>query len=508
MKSLKNAILILLASTVFISKSNAEAKSIWPSADETHAARIAAIEKALPVIDIGGHSKEQSLIDWMRELRVPGLSIALIEDHKVAWVRAYGVSENGNNGRLLTPRTMMQAASIAKPVTAVAVMRYVSDGGISLDVDINRYLSSWKLQQDDYQDDVTLRQLLAHTAGITPGGFVGYRRGDPLPTTVQILRGEPPATNVAALRVRTTDESVAYSGLGYTIVELALSEMLGQSFEDIVRSTVFDPARLEDTQLAADLPSEWAVRAASGHLANGRPIEGGWTATPELAAAGLWTTPEDLAKLIIEIAKAWNGEFSPLMSPQVAREILKPHRDNMGLGFVVRPRRSGWFSHSGGNQGYRAYFEMDAVSGDGLVVMTNSDVGQLLIALVTRAVAREYARDIRPLSEATSTSIAEQLSRQDVSRTELTLEASYLMRFIGKYEIQPDMILEIDLRDGLLGARLGDQPRLALKAESETEFFFESVEAQITFLVDHNGTVTELVLHQYGRDLGAKRLPR
>ena len=506
MTPLRIAQLVISASVLVTPYALAGSDKVGTTFEEVHATRISAMEKETQAWYAGGSSEKRSLSEWMRDLRVPGLSIALIDDHKIAWVRAYGVSENSTESLPLTPRTMLQAASIAKPVTAVATLHQVDAGLLSLDVDVNRYLRSWKVPDSDEAGGVTLRQLLAHTAGITPGGFAGYRRGEPLPTTVQILRGERPANNVAAKRVSPIDESVEYSGLGYTVIELALSEELGIPFRDLVKSTVFEPLSLIDTQLSADLTLGPAEHAAAGHRPNGSVLDGAWMVNPELAAAGLWTTPGDLARFAIEIAKAWNGEPTSLLSSQMAREMLKPHRARMGLGFNVRPEQPGWFSHSGGNLGYRAYFEMDAVSGDGIVVMTNSDVGQLLIALVTRAVAREYARDIRPLSEATSAGIAEQLSRQDVQRTELIVESKLLKRFIGRYVLQPDMVFEIDMRDGLLGARLSDQPRFALKAESETTFYFENVEAQITFVTDASGDVTGLVLHQGGRDLHAKRL--
>lgn len=505
---MRSTSLALLVSAAFglVSQGTLADAPLAQKPHEANAARIAAIEAGMPPVDVSGRTEKKSLVEWMRALRVPGLSVAIIEDGKVAWARSYGVADSAKPASTLTPRTLMQAASIAKPVTAVAVMHEVGNGRLSLDADINRYLRRWKVPEASDSGPVTLRDLLAHTAGITPGGFAGYRRGEALPTLVQVLRGEAPATNVAARRVTKVGESVEYSGLAYTIVELAISEQIGQPFPKIVETAVFDPLALSDSTFAADLPPDLAMRASAGHRPDGTPLVNGWMVNPELAAAGLWTTSEDLAQLVVAVAQAWKGEATPLLSRAAAREMLAPHRERMALGFAVRPEQPGWFSHAGGNTGYRAYFEMDAATGSGVVVMTNSDVGQLLIALVVRAVAREYGRPSQAFSEATLSGIAAQLARRDIQRAEFVHTPAGLSRFVGKYELQPGLLFDIDVRNGVLGARLGDQPRFDLKADSETTFYFETVEASVTFHFGKDGVVDALVLHQGGRDMQAKRL--
>src|SRR5690606_12110294 len=149
---------------------------------------------------------------------------------------------------------------------------------------------------------------------------------------------------------------------------------------------------LRDSTFQQQLPEALQARAARGHLGLGAAVEGGWRVHPELAAAGLWTTPADLATLIIDVAKSKRGEPDRLLTSESARQMLSVHLDGMGLGFVVRDAdgAQGYFAHSGGNQGYFAHFEMLADTGQGIVIMSNSDAGQALASLLIAGVANEY----------------------------------------------------------------------------------------------------------------------
>lgn len=476
--------------------------------------RIRRVESALPAVSTGGRTIELSLQGWMETLRVPGVSVAVIDGYRIAWAKGYGVVAAGAHDTPVTTRTLFQAGSVSKPVAAVAVMSQVEKRSFDLDTDINRYLRSWKLPKGDPANagKVTLRDLLAHTAGITPEGFAGYERGAPLPTLLQILEGEPPASNRPARRAAAPGSAVNYSGPGYTILQLALTDRLGKPFEDIVEMTVFEPARMRDSTFEAVLPDALAERAARGHRLGGEVIPGGWYVHPESAATGLWTTPSDLALLWIELAKSKAGRSDRVLSRDTTRRMLSPHRDHMGLGFVVRPGEAhGRFAHFGGNQGYRSHVEMFADTGQGVVVLTNSDAGQLLTALLVRRVAQVHgwpAEELRPLSGATSAAILAQVDAAKTARRRVEVDARVLERYAGRYELAPGLEFEVTEAPGHLEVRLGDQPRFPAYPESESKFYFEVVDAQISFVLDADGRVVALVLHQGGRDQEAKRIAR
>ncbi len=474
--------------------------------------RAGRVESGLPAVTQGNRTLQLSLLQWMDALAVPGVSIAVIDDHGIVWAKAYGVTTTGPGGSAVTPGTLFQAASISKPVVALAVMHQVERGRFDLDADINDYLKSWKLAASELQDgeNVTLRRLLAHTGGITPGGFPGYARTAPVPRIVQILSGVAPATNSPARVVSKPGSEGAYSGLGYLMLQLALEDVSDKPFESILQETVLQPLGLDDSTFEQDLPAPLQARAARGHRSSGGSIEGGWLVNPELAAAGLWTTPTDLATLVIEVAKSKRGGEGRLLSSDITRQMLSRHQDEMGLGFVVGDSDPhGYFAHSGGNQGYFAHFEMLADSGKGIVIMTNSDAGQALASLVIASVAHAYDWPLlerRQVSGPRAERLFAQVDRVTNKRVKVDVDPALLARYVGKYQLAPGLLFDLTISKAQLLVRLGDQPRFPLFAESESKFFLEVVDAQITFIVDAAGQPTGLVLHQGGRDQEAPKI--
>lgn len=490
----------------------------WSASDPEAPAgpRIEGVESGMPSVSKEGRTLELTLQGWMEALRIPGVGVAIIDGYEIVAAKGYGVREAGAGGDPVTAKSLFQAASISKPIAALALLHHAGLGAFDLDQGINTYLQSWKLPDSEVAavDRVTLRDLLAHSAGITPGGFVGYERGSAVPTLLQILEGTPPASNRPARILAVPGAEVSYSGLGYVMLQLALSEHLGKPFEEIIRASIFDPVGMDDSTLAQELTEALDARAARGHRADGEAIPGGWHVYPELAAAGMWSTPTDLAKLAIEVARSSSDRSHRILSHEMTLRMLTQHRDQMGLGFVIRPgSEHGWFAHSGGNPGYRCHFQMLAGTGQGVVIMTNSDVGGLIIPLITRSVARAYAwpvSEIRDLSagstEAIFTRIDEKVDQPASARKKIDVDEKVLKRYVGRYELGPGQVFEVDLSEGSLYVRLGDQPRFPVHPESESEFFYEVVDAQLTFVVDGTGRTTALILHQGGRDLEARRI--
>lgn len=479
-----------------------------PSKDD----RSARFEAGLPAATHGERTLQLPLAEWMKALAVPGLGIAVIEDYRIAWTKGYGVTTPGPAGTPVTPTTIFQAASIAKPVTALAVLRQVEQGRFDLDADINDVLLSWKLPVEAVQagEKVTLRRLLAHAGGVTPGGFAGYERTAKTPDIVAVLGGLAPASNAPARVLSKPGTEVAYSGLGYSLLQLALMDQLQEPFEAIIDGTILQPLGLRDSTFEQDLPDALQARAARGHLGVGAAVEGGWRVHPELAAAGLWTTPADLAALVIDIARSSRGDAGGLLSPAMARQMLAQQQDGMGLGFVVRAGDShGHFSHSGGNTGYFAHVEMLADTGQGIVIMGNSDAARALAPLLVAGVANAYdwpLEDRRQVAGPRAERVFAQFDRVAKQRVKVAVDAAVLARYAGKYELAPGLLFEIVLVDGQLRLRLGDQPQFPLFAESPTKFFLEAVDAQVSFVVDGSGKPSALILHQAGRDQQAARI--
>lgn len=230
----------------------------------------------------------------MKFYKVPGLSVAVIKDFKIHWARAYGVKDLETK-EPVTVETLFQAGSISKSVNAMIVMKKVEQGKISLDANINDKLVSWKLPDNDFtaKKKVTLRNLLSHTAGTTVHGFPGYAIDEKVPTVPQVLNGEAPA-NTAPVRVDLEPGTrFRYSGGGTTITQLALTDIEKKPYPEIARETVLKPLKMTNSTYSQPLPASWRPKAATGYRRDGSEVKGKIHIYPEMAAAGLWTTPTD-----------------------------------------------------------------------------------------------------------------------------------------------------------------------------------------------------------------------
>ena len=364
-----------------------------PANDDTQAL-ISRIENGLVPIDAAGvdSGPPQSLGSRMADLHVPGLSIAVFDSGRIVWTRSYGVTDV-TTAEEVDSTTLFQAASISKPVTSVGMFRLVEQGLLSLDEDVNERLESWAVAENGFTqvEKVTPRRIVTHMAGLNVGGFAGYARGEPVPSVHQILRGEAPA-NSPPVRVDTFPGArESYSGGGFVVLQLLMEEVTGQSFPSLMADLVLEPANMTHSTFSQPLPDELMDRAATGHDSKGVPVPGGHHVHPELAPAGMWSTPSDIARFMLAVGRSYRGESGGLLEPTSARTMLTQVPGGSGQGFGLSGEGDAFrYRHSGGNLGFTGYAVAFAGSGRGMVVMTNSDAGSRLIRELTRAVSREY----------------------------------------------------------------------------------------------------------------------
>ena len=338
-----------------------------------------------------------TVAELMEEFGVPGVSVAVIQDFKIHWAKAYGVADV-ETGQLVDIETMFQAASISKPVAAIGVLRAVQDGLFSLDDDINDILDSWTLDGREFTRNrpVTPRTLTSHTSGLGDGfGFPGYDPEQPLPTTVQILEGHELSNVGSVFMEREPLTFYEYSGGGVTVMELALSDVRRRPFVDVLQEGVLAPIGMTRSSYAQPISPEHNQNAARAHDNNGESRGPKWHVYPEHAAAGLWTTPTDLARLIIEVQRSASGESNRVLSQSMIQEMLNPVGVGpFAVGFTVSKVGEGWyFSHGGSNWGFRALMLAHKVKGYGLVVMTNADQGSTVINEISRRIQYTYNWD-------------------------------------------------------------------------------------------------------------------
>jgi len=358
--------------------------------------RIAQIERGLlPAVQVEGEDLRASLAARMREYKIPAVSIAVFDRYELQWARAYGMADVAA-GVPADVDTIFLAGSISKSVNAIAVLLAAADGVLALDRPINELLDSWKLPDNELTraTPVTLRRILSHSAGLTVHGFAGYAAGEVIPTLVQILDGVAPA-NSPAIRVDLAPGTrFRYSGGGTTISQLALIDRLKQPYPQILAARVLGPLGMVHSTFDQALTPERLAHAAAGHGGGGTVIPGKRHAYPEMAAAGLWTTPSDLARCFLEIAKALAGRPSKLprsLAVEMTTPVVSSDGGGVGLGVFVRERNgSRWFGHGGADDGFQADVMVSLDGGHGVVVMTNSDNGSRIFDEIERTVFAAY----------------------------------------------------------------------------------------------------------------------
>ncbi len=449
------------------------------SAAQSHTEeRIRRIQQGLvpPVLVQGETPAMQPLAARMTELKVPGVSIAVIHQGRIEWARGFGVTRT--DGPAVTEQTLFQAASISKPVFALAVLHLVDAGKLNLDASVNDYLKDWKLPDNDFtrQSKVTLRGVLSHSAGLTVHGFPGYAADTKIPSTPQILDGTPPA-NSAAIRVDILPGSqFRYSGGGFVLAQQLLTDVTGTPLPKLLNDSVLAPLGMTRSTFQQPLPAARLPEVAMPFRGDGNPLQEGPHVYPEMAAAGLWTTPADLAQYALGVQAALAGKSNQVISAKTARAMLTPVINQQGLGLRVSGSTARkYFMHGGANAGYRCLL-IAYEDGEGAIIMTNSDSGGELMDEVMRSIAHVYQwPDFAP-----------------PLRTLAKVQPESLRRLLGVYELNEGSLYVLRMDgDRLVGNVLGNNP-VALSPSSDHQLFARDVNVVVDFVVGADGSATSV----------------
>jgi CubicO group peptidase (beta-lactamase class C family) len=342
----------------------------------------------VPAVAFEGDNDVPILAERMKRYGVPGLSVAFVEGDRII-LSAFGARDADSRAPITTD-LLFQAASISKPVTAVGVMTLVDRGLVSLDDPANDYLVGWSIPPSPFSEDdpITIRELLSHSGGISVPSYPGFERGAQMPSLDEILVGAPNAYSDPVASV-SSQGTYRYSGGGFQILEKVIEDVSGEDFEQYMQREVFGPLGMTRSTFVIQDDPEGLV---FGHNWKGERREDPWQDYPQRAAAGLWSTPEDLARLLIGIGQAYRGSATGVISPNSAREIAIRVAGDTGLGFGVHGEaESLYISHAGWTIGYRSNVLYFPERREGLVVMTNADAGHHQIADIQRTVGKAKA---------------------------------------------------------------------------------------------------------------------
>ncbi len=446
---------------------------------DTAAQKQSVLEGLRPAVRLDGHEPIRwALKDRLAQMNTPAIAIAVVDDFRIAWVHTEGLAE-ANTTRAVTSETRFHAKSISKPVTAFATLLMMERFNLDLEVDISHYLRSWSVPENEFTAGqiITKAQILSHSAGFTRWGVDSYEVGEELPTLLESLNGVPPAkfSPVTVDYVPGTDSR--YSGGGYGVLQQMLLDISYIGFGDLIRYLVLGPMDMEHSDFPQPMRADWSEVGASGHNRSGEVIEGKWETLPIMAAGGLWTTADDLARFVIEVMDAWNGK-SELMSKSTARVMLTRRTDTRSLGFDIAHEDGVLeFSHTGSGDGFKALILGQPGSGKGLVILTNGDASGGLRDEIRRSVSEEYGWANREL---------------EVTRRAMPLSAGSAAHYVGTYEFDGGEKWEV----GLNGKRVMIDERdwngwVDIYPESATRFFSLS-NYDYVFNITTDGAVDEL----------------
>lgn len=351
------------------------------------------MSKIQEIVENKKYYEGNTLIERMKECHTSAVSIAIIENYEIRETYVHGVKRKSAKEQV-TEETLFQAGSISKPIFAVAAMRLAERGVLDIDTDISEYLVKYEVPTYDNQKyKITLRQLLSHHAGINLHGFAGYQQGQKIPTIEQILTGAFPSNNLRLKAINTPETRFQYSGGGYVLAQKIVTDVCKCSFCDLMDELVCSPLLMNHSTYSQPLPKNRINEIAYGYNLHNLQLPGGYNIMPELAAAGLWTTPSDLARFGIEIMKALKSQSEFLEKKTAKLMTTKAYKHSpYGIGFAINQSKKGLlFGHDGSNFGYRSKMMFCPEDGSGMVVMQNSDIGMSICDEVTSAFQEIYS---------------------------------------------------------------------------------------------------------------------
>jgi len=442
-------------------------------------ANITQVEQNLQrVSHVAGQPAKWTLQERMKYYHANGVSIAVIKDYQVEWARAYGLADAAQQ-QPATVNTLFQAGSISKSLHAMGVLKLAQDQRLTLDADINTYLKSWKFPYDSLAKGkkITLAHLLSHTAGLTVHGFPGYEVGTPLPTLPQILNGEKPANTAAVRSQYAPGLRYEYSGGGTTISQLLVQDVTGQPYDKFMWENVLKPLGMHASSFTQPPAGEPRSRLATGYVKGGKAVKGHYHVYPEQAAAGLWTTPTDLAAYVIETQRAWEGKSAKVLSQEMTQRRLTPYIDSVaGLGvFILHKRGVAYFEHGGSDEGFVSQYTGSLAGGNGVVVMTNSENTALLEEIVN-SVATTYRWKNYYVP---------------ITRTEVPQPTNVLAAYVGTYKLQDEYVAIALKKDGLWLA-IDKTTAWRMYFSDANHFFVLEDAGNFSMLRDSTGKVTAI----------------
>ena len=445
--------------------------------------------------------KGWTLLDRMKHYQVPGATIAVIHKYKIDWIKSYGMADV-NKEAPVDNDTVFSCGSISKFANAMLVMKLVQDGKLTLDKPINDQIKDYKLPLNEFtrQTQPTLRMLLTHQGGTSQSAFYGYQPGQALPTTLQTLKGEPPAENRPVITNSSPGKDFRYSGGGVLLTQLAATEATGKEYPELMEELLLRPLGIRSTTMRQPLPIDFDKRAAYAYSSapwfTGVPY-----VYPQLAAAGMYSNAEGIATMLIEVQNALRNHKAKVLTQASALEMVKPsakvsegtYLEDTSVGTFLLQLKSNnqkktglFFGHSGRNAGFLADALASVVGGEGVVILTNRD-GQTLGFLqeIRRSVAKTYHwTDFLPPAV-----------------TPVDVGTENLDRLTGRYKKGDDEITTFRREGAMLMQSINGYPEIICVPQTRNKCLLTDFGIMAEFQLDQNGVAESYLVTGISKEM-------
>jgi CubicO group peptidase (beta-lactamase class C family) len=402
-------------------------------------------------------------------------SVLVAQNGKILFEKSYG-SANLEWNISNAASTKYRLGSITKQFTAASILLLEERGRLKTDDLVKKYMpdapAAW--------DKITMYNLLTHTSGIPNfTSFPDYHASEATTATPQSL--------VARFRDKPVEfqlgEKWSYSNSGYVLLGYLLEKISGQSYSAFVEENIFKP--LEMTDSGYDSNSAIIVRRTSGYSPspNG-PINAGYIdMSIPFSAGALYSTTPDLLR--------WEQGLygGKVLSHASLKKMTTPFKENYACGVMVTTENGRTrIEHGGGIEGFNtdmAYYPEDKLTIVALANLSGGAPGEI----VSKLASVVHGEKVVLQSE----------------RKQIDVSPAILVKYVGNYELAPGIFITMTAEGSHLFTQLTGQPKFEMFAESDRDFFLKVVDAQLTFESDSQGKVTDLILHQNGRNQTAKR---
>ena len=475
--------LILFISLIFISYNNLCAQSKQVQIEKVE-------NNLIPFVSIKG-SEGMNIYDRMKYYNVLGVSIAVINNYKIAWAKGYGYADTARR-YLVNSETMFSAGSISKFVAAVTALKMVEEGKLNLDSPINNYLTTWKIKENDFtkRNPINLKMLLSHTGGISQSSFFGFTPDRKiLPSILDILNGAPGSDNNRIVVNSEPKKEFRYSGGGLMIAQMAMMDVSKRDFETINQEKLFNVLGMKNSTFQQPLPAKFKNQTSWGYSAapwyKGMPY-----IYPQQAAAGLYSTPTDIAKVFIDVQKSIIGK-GKILNKSTAEKMFTSqsnvseggYKEQIGIGPFLLQRADNtdkdgvYFEFTGVNAGFVAYAIGSVENGNGAVIMLNTgDDFNGLGKEIRRSIAKSYNwKNFLP---------------EEVVPVILTDDQ--LTNLIGRFRRSEDEVIYIRKEGNYLVEKINQSNDIICVPISKDSIVFTDFNIKGKFNLDENGNAMSL----------------